>query len=91
MNEMQCDEDKIEYIYGKTQAPSNHTIGMANTKFLLQRSKTSHIKGFGENISQPPLCLNIPHLYISLLYMVSQKVVSHFYVLRCPMKNWVLD
>jgi hypothetical protein len=45
MNEMQCDEDKIEYIQGKTQ---------------------------GENISQLPLYLNVSHLYISLLYMVSQ-------------------
>jgi hypothetical protein len=33
MNEMQCDKDMIEYIQGKTQAaPSNHAIGMANTK-----------------------------------------------------------
>jgi hypothetical protein len=33
MNEMQCDEDKIEYIQGKIQAPpSNHAIGMENSK-----------------------------------------------------------
>jgi hypothetical protein len=58
--------------------------------FPLQRSKMSHIKGFGEDISQLPLCVNVFHLYISLLYMVSQKMVSHFYVFRSLMKNWVL-
>jgi hypothetical protein len=63
---------------------------MANTKFPLQRSKTCRIKGFGENISQLTLCLNVSHLYISLLYMVSQEVVSHFYVFLSPMKNWAL-
>jgi hypothetical protein len=49
----------------------------------------SRIKGFGENISQLRLCVNVFHLYISLLYMVSQEVVSHFYVFRSPMKNGV--
>jgi hypothetical protein len=36
----------------------------------------SRIKGFGEDISQMPLYVNVSHLYISLLYMVSQEVVS---------------
>jgi hypothetical protein len=63
---------------------------MANTKFPPQRSKTCRIKGFGENISQLLLCVNVFHLYISLLYMVSQEVVPHFYVFHPPMKNWVL-
>jgi hypothetical protein len=63
---------------------------MANTKFPPQRSKMSHIKGFGEDKNQLPLCVNVFHLYISLFYMVSQKVVSHFYVFRSPMQNWVL-
>jgi hypothetical protein len=57
---------------------------------LPQRSKMSHVKGFGENISHLPLCLNVSHLYISILYMISQEVVSHFYVFCSPMKNWVL-
>jgi hypothetical protein len=63
---------------------------MANTQFPLKRSKMSRIKGFGENISQLPLYVNVFHLYISLLYMVSQEVVSHYYVFHSPMKNWVL-
>jgi hypothetical protein len=40
------------------------------------------IKEYDEDISQLPLCVNISHLYISLLYMVSQEVMSHFYVFR---------
>jgi hypothetical protein len=41
MNEMQCDEDKTEYIQGKTQPlpPSKHVIGMANTKFPHKEAK----------------------------------------------------
>jgi hypothetical protein len=63
---------------------------MSISKFPLQKSKTSRIKGFVKNISQLLLCLNLSHLYISLLYIVSQEVMSHFYVLRSPMKDWIL-
>jgi hypothetical protein len=52
-----------------------------------QRSKTSHIKGFGEDISQLPLYVNVFHLFIFLFHMISQEVVSHFYVFRSLMKN----
>jgi hypothetical protein len=88
---MQCNEDKIEYIQGEnTRSPSNQAKGMKNTRPPRQRSKTSRIKGFGEDISQLPLCVNVFHLYISLFYMVYQEVVSHFYVFHSPIKNWVL-
>jgi hypothetical protein len=63
---------------------------MANTKFTPQRSRTSCIKGFGENISQLHLCVNVFHHYISLLNTVSQEAVSHFYVFCSPVENWVL-
>jgi hypothetical protein len=63
---------------------------MANTKLPPQRSKTRRIKGFGENVSQLPLCVNKLHLYLSLLNMVSQKVVSHFNVFGSPMENWIM-
>jgi hypothetical protein len=46
------------------------------------------IEGFGENVSQLPLCVN--NLYLSLLNMVSQKVVSHFDVFGSPVENWVM-
>jgi hypothetical protein len=45
------------------------------------------IEGFGENIGQLPLCVNKLHLYLSLLSMVSQKVVSHFDVLALKWKT----
>jgi hypothetical protein len=61
--------------------------GMANTKLPPQRSKMKRIDGFGENVSQLPLCVNELHLYISLLNMVSQKVVSHFNVFGSPVEN----
>jgi hypothetical protein len=55
-----------------------------------QRSKTRRIEGFGENVSQLSLCINELHLYISLLNMVSQEVVSHFNVFGSLMENWVM-
>jgi hypothetical protein len=53
---------------------------MANTNFPSQSSKARNIKGFGENIRQLSLCVNISHLDISLFHMFSQEVVSHFKV-----------
>jgi hypothetical protein len=73
-----------------TSSPSNQAIGMVNTKLPLQRSKIRRIDGFGENVGQLPLCANKLHLYLSLLNMVSQKVVSHFDVFGSPVKNWVI-
>jgi hypothetical protein len=63
---------------------------MENTKTPLQRSKMSCIKGFGENDSYLLLYINVFHHYISFLNMVSQEVVTHFYVFCSPVKNWVL-
>jgi hypothetical protein len=48
---------------------------MANTN-PPQTSIVRSIKGFGENISQLSLYINIYHLYFSLLNMISQEVVS---------------
>jgi hypothetical protein len=36
-----------------------------------QISKSRSIKGFDENISQLSLCINVSHLYVSLLNVVS--------------------
>jgi hypothetical protein len=63
---------------------------MTNTKLPPQRSKMRRIEGFCENISQLPLFVNELHLYISLLNMVSQEVVSHFNVFDSPVKTWVM-
>jgi hypothetical protein len=55
-----------------------------------QRSKTRRIEGFGENVRQLSLCVNKLYLYLSLLNMVSQKVVSHFDAFGSPVENWVM-
>jgi hypothetical protein len=49
---------------------------MANTNFPPQINKSRRIKGFGENVGQLSLGVYISHLNVSLLYMVSQEVVS---------------
>jgi hypothetical protein len=49
---------------------------MANTNFPPQISKSRRINGFGEDIGQLSLGVYISHLNVSILYMISQKVVS---------------
>jgi hypothetical protein len=49
------------------------------------------IEGFDKNVGKLPLCVNKLHLYLSLLNMVSQKVVSHFDVFGSTVKNWVMS
>jgi hypothetical protein len=60
-----------KYTMQITSSPSNQVIGMTNTKLPPQRSKMRRIKGFGENVSQLPLCVNKLHLYLSRLNLVS--------------------
>jgi hypothetical protein len=74
----------------RTQSPPQTKPHGWQTPSPPQRSKPSRIKGFGENISQLHLFVNVFHHYISLFNMVSQEVMFHFYVFRSPMKNWVL-
>jgi hypothetical protein len=63
---------------------------MANTNFSPQSSKARSIKGFGENISQWSLCINVSHLDVPLFNMVSQEVVSPLKVSHYFEKFWVL-
>jgi hypothetical protein len=72
-------------------SPSNQAIRMTNTNFPLQSSKTRRIKEFGENVGKLSLCINIFHLNVSLLNMVSKEVVSHFDVFGSPMENWIMS
>jgi hypothetical protein len=62
-------KQNIQYTHQSTNSPSNQAIWMANTNFHPQISKSRRIKGFGENVGQLSLG-------VSLLYMISQKVVS---------------
>ena len=79
-----------KYTRQNTSSPSNQAIEVANTKLPPQRSKTRRIEGFGENVSQLPLCVNELYLYLSFLNMVSHEVVSHFYVFGSPVEHWVM-
>jgi hypothetical protein len=63
---------------------------MTNTNPLPQISKLRRIKGFGENVTQLPLCVYISHLNVSLLYMISQEVVSPLKVSHSFVKDWIL-
>jgi hypothetical protein len=72
---MHSDEDKV-YTRQITSSLSNQAIRMANTNFPPQSSKARGIKVFGENISQLSLCINVSHLNISFLNMVSQEMMS---------------
>jgi hypothetical protein len=82
------EKQNIQYTRQSTHSPSNQAIWMANTNFPPQISKSRRIKGFGENVSQLSLGDYVSHLYVPLLYMVSQKVVSplnmsHLFVEDC--------
>jgi hypothetical protein len=63
---------------------------MANTNFSPQSSKARSVKRFGENIGQLSLCINISHLYVSLLNMVSREVVSPLKVSYSFIEDWIL-
>jgi hypothetical protein len=68
MNEMQCDEDKIEYIQGKhTSSPSNYDIGMANTMFPRKEAKQVASRGLVK-ISASCLSMSMYFLSISPFY-----------------------
>jgi hypothetical protein len=62
---------------------------MANTNSPLQSSKARRIKEFGEDISQLSLCTDISYPNISLLSVISQKVVSLFKVSYSFVENWI--
>jgi hypothetical protein len=62
---------------------------MANTNFAPQISKLRRIKGFGENVSQLPFCVYASHLNVSLLYMISQEVVSPLKVSHSLVEYWI--
>jgi hypothetical protein len=62
---------------------------MANTNFSPQVSKSRRIKGFGDNVGQLSLGVYVSHLNISLLYMVSQEVVSFLNMSHLFVQDWI--
>jgi hypothetical protein len=83
MKKMQ-EKSKIDNIQKKHQLPlkPSHTDG--KHQFPRQISKARSIEGFGENVSQLSLGVYVSHLNVSLLYMISQEVVS----LTCLIFLW---
>jgi hypothetical protein len=62
---------------------------MANINFPPQISKLRRIKGFGEDIGQLSLGVYLSHLNVSLLYMISQKVISSLNISHLFMEDWI--
>jgi hypothetical protein len=62
---------------------------MANTNFPPQISKPRRINGFGENVGQLSLGVYVSHLNVSLLYMISQEVVSSLNVSHLFVEDWI--
>jgi UDP-3-O-acyl-N-acetylglucosamine deacetylase len=70
------EKKNIQYTEKIINSPSNQAIRMTNTNFSPQISKARSIEGFGEDISQLSFGVYVSHLNVSLLYMITQEVVS---------------
>jgi hypothetical protein len=62
---------------------------MANTNFSSHIRKSRRIKRFSENIGQLSLGVYVSDLNISLLYMISQKVVSSLNMSHLFVEDWI--
>ena len=62
---------------------------MANTNFPPQISKARSIEGFGEDIGQLSLGVYVSHLNVSILYMISQEVVSSLNMSHLFVEDWI--
>jgi hypothetical protein len=83
------EKQKIQIYKINHNFPSNQVIRMANTNFPSQISKSRRIKKFGENIGQLYLCVHVSYLNVSILYMISQKMVSSLKVSYFLVKDWI--
>jgi hypothetical protein len=83
------EKENIQYTRKSTNSPSNQGIRMANTKFPSQISKSRRIKGFGENVSQLPLCVYVSHLNVSFLNVISQEVLSSINMSHLFVEDWI--
>jgi hypothetical protein len=78
-----------QYIGKSINSPSNQAIRMTNTNFPPQISKARSIEGFGEGIGQLSLGVYVSHLNVSLLYMISQEVVSSLNMSHLFVEDWI--
>jgi hypothetical protein len=89
MKKMQEKGKRYKYTRYSINSPSNQAIRMANTNFPPQISKARSIEGFGEDIDQLSLAVYLSHLNVSLLYMISQEVVSPLKVSYSLVEDWI--
>jgi hypothetical protein len=54
-----------------------------------QIGKSRRIKGFGEKVGQLSLGVYVSHLNVSLLYMISQEVLSSLNMSHLFMEDWI--
>jgi hypothetical protein len=65
----------------KNKKASPQSKSEANTQFPLQTCKSRLIKGFGENISQLSMGINVVQIDIAFLKMVTKKLKANINVL----------
>jgi hypothetical protein len=85
------EKSKTYNIQKSTNSPLNQVIRMGNTNFSSQISKSRRIKGFGENVSQLPLCVYVSHLNVSFLNVISQEVMSSLNISHLFVEDWIFD
>jgi hypothetical protein len=73
----------------KSKAPTPPQMKPYGWQTPISSCKSRRIKGFGVNVSQLSLDVYIPHLNVSLLYMISQKVVSPLNMSHLFVKDWI--
>jgi hypothetical protein len=89
MKKMQ-DKIKIYNIHNKIPTlPQTKPYGWQTLIPPLQISKSRRIKRFGENIGQLSLSVYVSHLNVSVLYMISQIVVSSLNMSNLFVENWI--
>jgi hypothetical protein len=83
------EQQDIQYTRQKHQLPLKPSHMDGKHQFPPQISKSRRIKGFGENVGQLSLGVYIPHLNVSILYMISQKVMSPLNMSHLFMEDWI--
>jgi hypothetical protein len=89
MRKMQ-EKSKIYNIQDKAPTPSQtKPYGWQTPISPPQISKLRRINGFGKNVGQLSLGVYVSHLNISLLYMISQEVVSSLNMSYLFLEDWI--
>src|SRR5579859_6479897 len=64
--------------------------GVADDQFSSQPGKGGLVQGLGENVCKLSGSVYIVQINVTLLIVISQKVVPHLYVFGLRVQNWVL-